>query len=112
MRDLLEEAVRWDLEPKTASPWWNDQKKKKNSPHKFPFAQSSKNLGHIFNPAEIQDSLDVPWRMHAEGGRTKSTACSGLGVKTGLAARDPGQTKQETQVVRRLFRSKRQDDET
>ena len=55
MKDFIDEAEGWDLEPKPVSPWWTsiyaDEKKedmmietKKKSPHECPFEKSVKIL--------------------------------------------------------------------
>ena len=69
MKDLIEEAERWDLEPKPARLWWTrthadvkmDDMRIRTSTelHTSPFEKKFKILGYTFNQARrMQDSLD------------------------------------------------------
>ena len=59
LRDLIEEANRWDLVPKPASLWWTstyDSEERvdvtiytTSGCHKFPFEEKFKILGHAMN---------------------------------------------------------------
>ena len=70
MKDLIEEAERWDLEPKSASLWWTgtyaDEKmedmliKTKTGVPKLPFEKVVRDSGITFFNSEgkVQDSLE------------------------------------------------------
>ena len=84
MIELIEEAERWDLEPKLASLWQSNTHADENKEgmtmetkgkgrHKIPFQKSFKILAYIFNPTgksqclyarcKTDRSKDVLWRL-------------------------------------------------
>ena len=69
LKDLIEEAERWDLDPKQASLWWTsshaDEKmddmttRTRTRLHKLPFEKKVKTLGYTFNQTRrTQDSFE------------------------------------------------------
>ena len=69
LKDLIEEAERWDLDPKPASLWWTsshaDEKmddmttRTRTRLHKLPFEKKFKTLGYTFNQTRrTQDSFE------------------------------------------------------
>ena len=69
LRDLVEEASRWDLVPKPASLWWtstSDSEEKvdmilctTSGCHKFPFEEKFKILGYAMNrQGKSQDAIE------------------------------------------------------
>ena len=69
MKEIIEEAERWDLKPKPASLWWtrryaSEEKKEmtictRTGRHRIPFENMFKMLGYSFNQAGVtQDCLE------------------------------------------------------
>ena len=134
LKDLIQEARRQDFEPKPAGLLWIsacDSKEKiqisietKTGCHRFPFEELFKILGCTMNrqaankawwrDAKIYRSKDVSWRERCRRmvEHVCNVFCLGNENWSGSRATMDRIRKWETKAMRRVFRFKKEEDET
>ena len=79
MKELIEEAEKWDLEPKPVSLWWRSTYIEEEiedmviktviGEHRLPLEKKFNILGYVFNQAKkMQDSLEEGCRVQTKHG--------------------------------------------